>query len=83
MTGEEPLPTHSSLPDLIRQSMRPVSMDHRAFARRSITSDLCRAQGFGPRRRVKPGGDEKDALPRMALGDAIHLLLHRQASASM
>jgi hypothetical protein len=32
-------------------------MDRRAFARRSIPNCSC-AEGFGPRRRVKPGDDE-------------------------
>jgi hypothetical protein len=27
--------------------------------------------------RVKPGGDERHALPRMALGDAINIVLYR------
>ena len=34
-----------------------VSRDHRAFARRSNPKSSC-AEGFGPRRRVKPGGDD-------------------------
>jgi hypothetical protein len=34
-----------------------VSMDHRAFARRNNPKSSC-AEGFGPRRRVKPGGDD-------------------------
>jgi hypothetical protein len=47
--------TSPSLPDLIWQPMRLVSMDHR----------------------VRPVVTRKDALARMALSDAINLLLHR------
>jgi len=34
-----------------------VGRDHRAFARQSNPKSSC-AEGFGPRRRVKPGGDD-------------------------
>jgi hypothetical protein len=38
------------------------SMDHRAFARRSNPNSSC-AESFGPRRRVKAGGDEQRVKP--------------------
>jgi len=60
------------------------SMDPGHSARRSITSDLCRAQGFGPRRRVQARWDEKRSPFSPAWRSrAIKSLLHRQGVASM
>jgi hypothetical protein len=53
-TGLDPV-VHAEWPRPM--SVLRSSMDRRAFARRSNPNSSC-AEGFGPRRRVKPGDDE-------------------------